>query len=432
VTGGSTYHKLGDFSVRRILLLTALLLTTVFQNAWAFLGNGEVTISWDEDVTLRSGQLLPVKRTATIGPDGGGRAGKGNLKRTTIAFTYNGKRIEWTNENTWPIWYMPDILEIVNGEPVIFMPVHRWVPCYKHGFPQEGLIAFRLQDKQWLRTPVGEFPQDLEVNLLRSTHAIQYWSEYKDRRIGAKEKIQLERDSSWGPKQGTPISEVVQFYSTIEESCARMRPPPNPQLDETRQRNTDAETNAATIHADVVSVGTESELVSKEMFVEQRGQWTGVGYLNVSCKGIVERIEPVRQWSGDENEYGSRLVGYQLILLKAPIDKKRVPIHEASRAQMQCVVCDHTTIFVVRRKDKDNLIVHRFSHSGELQDAVRIFLPDTAKVVPGSDWGTLWTVIPGAKGNLAMLVVDYSYPQVENLGGTIRRKVSYAVRLPVR
>lgn len=272
----------------------------------------------------------------------------------------------------------------------------------------------------------------MKVNLLRSTHVVRYEKEYRGKRLTPSDKQALEKSSRSAPKLGQSISDASKFYTENEESCVRMRPLPNKQLEEARQRNADVERSAPTIAATVISVSTEPESVTKELFRDQKGLWTGVGYLTGSCKGVVAKIEPLRQWSGDEKEYRSALVGYQLLLPNAPVDKTKLQIEEASRAQMQLVSCDPSTIFVVRRQSKESLIIHRFDHGGDLLDAFRVALPDTAKVVPDPDWGTLWTVVPDGTGNLSMSVVDYTYPSLANLGGTIRRKVSYLAPLPVR
>ncbi|CAN7341698.1 hypothetical protein [Massilia sp. LjRoot122] len=390
------------------------------------------TVSWNEDVLLGNGQMLQIHRTVTYGPDEWGRSGRGPLKEQTIRFARDGHRVEWKSKDRWPIAYMPDILDFASGMPVLVMPVQGWGPCNKYGFPPEGLVAFAYKQGRWDRIATVDLPKELKVNLLRSTQEIKYGKEYKDKRITPSDKQALER-SDWGyTKQGQSLSDASKLYADYEDSCVQMRPPPDKQLEKLRQRNSDAERNASTISALVLSVDTEPESVTSKMFLSQKGVWTGAGYLTGSCKGIVEKIEPLRQWVGDKYGNRSELIGYQLLLQVAPADKKKVQIEDASRAQMQSVVCDQSTIFVVRRQNKENLIIHRFGHNGDLVDAFRVAIPDTAKVVRDPDWGTLWTVIPDGKGSLSMSVADYTYPSTASLGGTIKRKVNYAVHLPAR
>ena len=390
------------------------------------------TVSWNEDVLLESGQMLQVHRTVTYGPDEWGRSGRGSLKEQTIRFARDGHRVEWKNNVRWPGAYMPDILDFASSMPVLVIPVKGWEACNKYGFPPEGLAAFGYKQGRWEPIPTAALSTELKVNLLRSTQEIRYRKEHKDKRITPAEKQALEQFSRRHPKQGQLLSVASKLYADGEDSCVRMRPPPNKQLEKVRQRNSDAERNASTIPAMVLSVNTEPESITSEMFLSQKGAWTGIGYLAGSCKGIVEKIEPLRQWAGDEYGHRSELIGYQLLLQVAPADKKKVQIQDVSRAQMQCVVCDRSTIFVVRRQNKKNLIIHRFGHNGDLIDAFRVALPDTVKVVRDPDWGTLWTVTPDGKGNLSMSLADYTYPSTANLGGTIKRKVNYAVHLPAR
>lgn len=412
-----------------LLFIAALIFGTVLSTK---AGNpsksGEV--SWDEDVLLANGQLLSVHRTVTYGRDEWGRPGRGPLKEQTIRFARDGHTVEWKNNDRWPIIYMPVILDFVGGMPVVVMPLHRWGPCNKYGFPPEGLAAFGYKQGRWGRIATASLLNELKVNLLQRTPEFPYSKEYQIRPFSPSDK--QAKDSSDSTRQGQSLSEASKRYADYEDSCVRMRPPPNKQLDEMRQRNTDAERNAPQISASVLSVVTEPESITREMFYQQKGQWTGNGYLTENCKGIVEKIEPLRVWFGDERRYQSGLVGHQLLLEVAPADKKKVQIENINTAQMEYVVCDQSMIFVVRRPNKANLVIHRFSHSGDLVDAVRVALPDTAKVVRDPDWGTLWIVTPDGKGNLSMSLVDYTSPSLANYGGTIKRKVNYAVRLAIR
>jgi hypothetical protein len=403
------------------LLFTSLLVLSL--GSCGFLGIGDVTIAWDEDVVLQSGQMLTVQRELTIGPNGWGRAGAGRLQEQSIVLTTDGKSVKWQNHDKWRFSYLPEVLEIIDGMPVIVMPVHEWGPCLSYDFPQEGLVAFGFRDGHWQRIPLRTIPRGVKVNLLRSAHALQYWPEYKNRRarIEAGAKAGLE-SQMWAPKQGASLDEAARFYADAENSCARMRPLPDPQLEQSRQRNTDAERNAPTIEATAVSVASQPEAISEQAYMQQRG-W---GYLAPSCRGIVEKIEEVRRWSGDRNGYRSQFAGYQLIMANA--SKRKIPVDSA--LMLERVVCDPTAIYVVRRQNKEQLILHRFRRDGEPIDAFRVFLPETSKIVAGPDWGTTWSVAPDAQGNLALSIADYTYPGLPNRGGTIKGKVSYLVQLP--
>lgn len=415
--------KHGMWSMTLRWTITALLLVSMHAG-WAA-GIGGVKVSWQEDVVLADGRVLPVERTLTFGADEWGRAGRGPLKAQSISFKAGGGMIRWNNEDPWPIPYKPDTLDIVDGEPVVVLPVYRWGPCLKYGFPQEGLVAFRYRGKQWARVPIADLPRSLKVNLLRSTPAAQHSREFKNKRIDSAAKQQLDLNS-WGPRQGALIDESVKFYADGEDSCARIRPAPDRELEAARQRNTEAEQNARKVQGAVLSIATEPIDVTRADVAQAKGVWTGVGWLTDSCKGIVQRVEAVRQWSGDAQQHRSTLVGYQLVLAQAPPNKGRIQIQNLVYSQLESMVCRNNTIFAVRRPDKETLIIHRFSYSGQLIDATRVGLPDIGKIIPGKDWGTVWTVVPGNAG-LTISLADYVYTRTMDEGGTIRKRITYSI-----
>jgi hypothetical protein len=405
-----------------------LLLIGAMLNAEAGLPFMSETVSWDEDVLQADGQLLTVHRTVTYGADGYGRSGRGRMKEQTIRFSHKGKNIEWENRDLWPIVYMPDILDIANGIPVLLMPVHRWGPCEKYDFPPEGLVAFGYRNGRWDRIALAEIPSNLKVNLLRSTHAIQYWDGYKGKRITPAIKQDLER-SGWGStKQGQSIPEASKFYAAYEDSCARIHPLPDPSFEALKQKNAEAELSAINLVATIASSSNSQEKITAEDFRKTKGLWTGTGYLADSCKGIVDHIEPLRQY----REKGAwSLVGY-ILRLK---DGSRVPIQQPNikwaqaPASLESVSCDTNGIYAVRRNSKDQIIVHRLSHSGALVDALRITLPEVGQFFAEGRWPMIWTVAP-ANGQLGLSLGFYSYTATANLGGLLEQRLNYVVQLP--
>lgn len=408
-------------------LFVALLLCCAVPYAVAGLPFLSETVSWDEDVLLKGGQLLTVQRKATYGPDEFGRSGRGRLKEQTIRFSHNGQKIKWKNDDKWPIAYMPDILDFVNGIPVLVMPVHRWGPCNKHGFPQEGFVVFGYRNGDWSRIPITDLPKDLKVNLLRSTHAIRYWKEYSDKRITPSDKVKLE-DGAGAAKPGQTISEASKFYAAYEESCARIRPLPNPLLDTAIERNMAAEKNARTLNAQLLQSSNSPEIISADDFLRAKGEWTGSGYLGSSCKGIVEGIGSLRQHL-DGGAW--RMVGYKLVLKDGsdiPIQQPDIKSAQAP-ASMEAVICNHNNIYSVKRQSKDQLVVHRFLQSGSLTDALRINLPDMSKFIPEGKWPVVWEALV-VNDQLNITLGVYSYPSTANLGGVLEQRVGYAIRLP--
>lgn len=414
--------------MRPLFIWLLFLLVSFPHEAGAFLGIGDATISWDEDVLTKDGQILVVHRTVTHGKDS--RWGSGILKEQSISFSFDGHNVKWINNDIWPISYMPDILDIVNGIPVLVMPVHRWGPCEKYGFPPEGLAAFGYKNGHWARIAVTDLPKDLKVNLLRTTHDIRYCKSDIGEKVAPSYKLKREKGSNWGaPEQGVTISEASKYYNdfkTTEDSCARIHPVPNPQFDALKQRNIAVEQNAKTINATLVSVDTSPEKVSKEAFTKSKGRWTGQGYLNNSCNGIVISVDGIREYF-DQGAW--HLVGFQLNLAndnKIPLQQTNLKKFQAP-AVLQFITCEENVIYTIKRENKENLLISRFAYSGEPIDASRIFLPETEKM-PGNKWGDIWSM---AKKNdqFSVVLADYTY-ETPRQGGTITQKQTYVFKLP--
>lgn len=387
------------------------------------------TVTWDEEVLLTNGQVLPVHREATYGPDEWGRSGRGRLKEQSIRFSHNDKKVKWENDDKWPIHYMPDILDVVGNMPILVMPVHRWGPCNKYDFPQEGLVAFAYRNGEWSRIPLAELPTNLKVNLLRSTHAIRHGKEYKDKLISPSDKMKLETGGGWGgTKPGQSILEASKFYAAYEDSCARIRPLPNPQLEEAANKNIEAEINAPKLTAQVKHSSVSPQTISSEEFQKAKGNWTGSGYLSSGCKGIVEGIESIRQY---RDGGGWHMVGHTLVLKNGnqiPIEQPGIKSAQAP-ASMEAVVCGENNVLAIKRQSKEQLIVHRFAQTGNLIDALRVNLPDISQFFPEGKWPMVWE-IQATGENLTITLGNYSYTRTANLGGVLEQYVTYTVQLP--
>lgn len=410
--------------------LFAALLFCVSLNAKAGLPFMSETVSWDEEVLLANGQLLSVHRKVTYGPDQWGRSGRGQLKEQSIHFSHNDKKVKWENDDHWLLQSMPDILDIVGDTPVLVVPVDRWGPCNKYDFPQEGLAALAYRDGDWRRISLADLPANLQVNLLRTTHAIRYWKEYEGKRITPQDKLKLETGgSTWGTtRPGQSILEAGKFYAAREESCARIRPLPNPQLEETSEKNIEAETKAPILTAQVTQYSDTSRTVSSDDFRMAKGNWTGSGYLGTSCKEIVKGIESIRQY----RDGGSwHMVGHEIVLMNGVrIPTKQPSIKWAQApASMEAVVCNASGILAVKRQSKEQLIVHRFAQTGNLVDVLRVNLPEIVKFFPEGKWPMVWEV-QTIRENLTITLGNYSYTGTANQGGVLEQNVTYTVQLP--
>lgn len=420
---GVPHSSRGDGRCRRLFIGVAFLTAIALHPALAALEPGDERVTWDEDVVLRSGEVMTVERSMSFGPDQWAQPGKGPIREQTISFLHNRKRVIWTNRDHWPIYYLPRVLEVVNGEPVVVMPVFRLGPCLKYGFPQGGLVAFRYRDGHWHNTGIGDLPPDTAANLLVTTHQLRHSP--RGRKVTPQDKARLEVGAS-SPRQGTRIGELAGYYAEIDESCARLKPPPNPEMEARRMATIEAERKALIVETKPVSSNFAAEPITAERFRAQYGGWRGTGIYSGSCKGIVERIELLNSWFSREMTGGWN--GYQIVLAKAPKDSARVPLEESSGAQLQGTICNSKAIFVVRRRTKQELIIHRFTHDGHLIDALKVHLAGTEKVVSSNDWGILLTAEARDDGGFLLTLVDYTYPQLMTDGGTIRSQATYLFR----
>jgi len=125
------------------------------------------------------------------------------------------------------------------------------------------------------------------------------------------------------------------------------------------------------------------------------------------------------------------MVGHTLVLKngnQVPIKQPGIKTAQAP-ALLEAVVCSENSILAIKRQTKEALIVHRFTQSGNLIDALRVSLPDISRFVPEGKWPMVWEV--QAKGaNLTITLGNYSYTKTANLGGVLEQQVTYTVQLP--
>lgn len=367
-------------------LLIAVLLLTVSCVAHASRWS-PFTASWHEEVLLRDGRVLQVQRTITYGPDVFPPRGTGPLLEQSIAFSHGGQRIAWSDTDKSMIGYTPDILDFVDGAPVIVMPVYFFTACKKYGFPQDGMIAFILRRNKWEAISVASLPKDLKVNLWSRTSTLPHLDEYKDKRIDQAEKRRYLAIGERGPKLGEPIEAAKKFYTAQgEESCAFIRPLPDPRLDAAKVRNYNAGVNAKTIIATAADPRDRPDAAAAAEFARANAVQKINWQMSVKCVGIVKSVQPIRRYE----ETGSwQLLGEQLVTTtgtKIPVADLDIKPFKAPAFLYQ-VTCDRDTIYSIRRLDKGTWLLHRFTHAGELIDALKIRLADVDKTVAGGGLG---------------------------------------------
>jgi len=176
--------------VKPAAALWLLLLVTPLAHA-SFGGGGSrpVVRDWKEEVRLRTGETVMVDRSMT-----------------TIAFKWGGKSIRWKNED----WGWPYVLDIYDGAPVLVTAINGADTCRKHGYPEDSLLAFRYQDRKWVRLPSA--PPAVLVNLRNG---------YPD---GEKEVVTLKwKEHNQGRSGGGPYGlPLAAFTARFSEGCARL------------------------------------------------------------------------------------------------------------------------------------------------------------------------------------------------------------------
>jgi hypothetical protein len=370
--------------------------------------------SWDENVLMSNGQVITVHRTRLVQFD----------PKPTIRFSLNGEKIKWNVDGEWPNIEMPDILDVVNGMPVVLVTVQKWWGCYKYGFPKEQLVAFGYKGGRWDRIDVAELPKSLKVNLMRSIREDDLSALYKDKPIPVSEKVALEGPFIH-PAQGEPLSKIIEDYRDSDQACWRMRPP-EPAVAQVLQRGAALERNAPTLVAEVRAVTNTPETITNESERRDRGLWN----IGPSCSGIVERVRDIHLWTVDEKTHQGQLIGHELNIRTSAGEKKKIPMSASIDARLETLVCDQRTIIAVRREYKGALIIHRVDRGGELIDVYRVTLPAAPgyKYGSGSPW--LWTVVQEVKDELLITLVDHKDPVKSGDAATIEQKVIYRLKLP--
>jgi hypothetical protein len=95
---------------------------------------------------------------------------------------------------------------------------------------------------------------------------------------------------------------------------------------------------------------------------------------------------------------------------------------------VRAVTCSRTVIFTVKKKVRDQLLIHRFSHTGALIDALRIDLAELGQFFPQDKLPELWE-IRAADEHLEITIGEYSYPKMPYDGGVLDHRVTYTAQL---
>lgn len=445
-------------SIGRSVVLVVLL--TLSSTASGFSVRTE---SWSEDALLHDGRIIKVSRevgyTFQLFYGGGGSPGMFGSwpDRFWLKFKHpdTHETIKWQGEQ----YFDPVLLEIVDEVPYLVIHGRPDKSTEKiYGCPELPYIFLKYEKGfmgKWTPITAEQAPDVLQdANLSpdypdfprqMDQHDEAMYEIYNGRssRDLSRDQVLMNIRKVEGSSEGNFQAKIPRSYDdwySINDSNGRkerrrndcraplIRPLPSPKFEVARQRINEAGLKAETVNATIESFAASPQIITREDFAGSKGVWTGHGYLSNRCDGIVKTIEPIREYFDNG---GWHLTGSQLVLNpgeKLPFQQTNLSKFQAP-AIPQLVTCGNNVIYAVSRANKENLLIYRFTNSGEVIDALHIALSDADKVFTGKEWGEIWEVMP-TKDQLSIVLADYTYASTANEGGTINRKQTYAVKLP--
>lgn len=378
------------------------------------------TITWEEEALLKDKQLLKVSRRITFGPDEWFRSGRGPISKQTISIQSGKNKILWQNDDKWPNYSTPIAVEFEDGEAIIVFPVYTWGPCDKYGYPQEGLIAYRYNGKKWNQVSVSSLSPSVKVNLLQGS-ILHYHPEYKNKLLAIADKQKLEKGYR-SLKQGSSLADAISHYSNMgTNSCAHMRPVRDPLTENLQRSIAESERNAKAISSILTETTSKSEQVSKEEFADVMGYWTGHFYLSRRCNGIVTKANLTHRY---DNNGGQHLTGSEVLLSNGT----RLPFRTEGPGFFSKIDCDNDILYAFKQYQDNQATVYRFKKTGEIIDTAHLRFQSTVTIAEQGRTPYIWS-INSAKDGLVVVLADYAYTQTANMGGIVRQKNTYLLKL---
>jgi len=156
---------LGTIVVRVLLDLRRLVVNLAFQaiclSICGCADRGDAR--WTEEVRSYDGSVFLLE----------GHASKGKMRipgsrRTTIEY------VEYYHRPSEAYWkqgteYRPAVFDVVSGRPVVLVAAYSDSHCYRHGFPEQGFLAFEWTDRGWQETAMSNLPVDrMTFSVLRA------------------------------------------------------------------------------------------------------------------------------------------------------------------------------------------------------------------------------------------------------------------------
>jgi len=376
--------------------------------------------AWTELVTIHDGRVVTLERVVERHDGRATLPGSSSMIGQSVEVRMAGQRVIWKDDLEHP-YLMPVIFEMAGDDPVIVTPVYGFPGCEHYDFPPEGLAALRWRNGTWTRMPLADLPPGTRKNLLPSPEMLE-WPEYRGRTVDdvLRRKIDYGLGSPGNPEDLAGMSRI---YSGYESSCRHLHPPADPAADAAREHNAVAE-RAAAVASRLVEESTEPRAVSRQEYLRTHGN----KWVRDNCAGLVDRVETVSRTAGSKQGHSISAMGYRVYLVDEGNKPGRLDFGY-SNAPVQPVACEKGVIYVLRRIDATQLVLHRFRADGTLIDAHRIVLAGAERMGRSHGWGGLWEVIV-QEGGLSLVLADYDYSGTANQGGTIVHRQVYAVNLP--
>lgn len=398
-------------STVRVLLACIVLLSIGY---WV-IGPGTVTVRWQEEVELLSGETLIAARELDFARDEWGRSGRGPMTAERMSFLADGRSVVWRNADPRRAGRMPDVLEIIDGIPMIVLSVDDWWTCVHYDFPREGLVVLEHRDGGWIRVPIARVPAEARVNLMRNEFQLQRVRDRKQRLVSIGDKAVLEHDQALDPafpRQGTPIGAAARYYASRRDACETLRPPAT-EVERRRATLSGAEREATEVAAALVSVDTQRVVPAPSDYVVNH-----MSGGSPPCNGYRLSGTQVFEHSGSAGGHSARHLGWDLVL--AGDETRSVPLAFGDVAMLQAVYCERDGIYTISRSGPERLVVSRFSHEGDLIDVWKVLLPMQE---PRAGVHTMpWSIETAAGGGLLLTLADV----VSNPAAVTRRE-TYAI-----
>ncbi|MBC7790429.1 MAG: hypothetical protein H7Z74_10820, partial [Anaerolineae bacterium] len=247
-----------------------------------------------------------------------------------LHFTHGGISYTWRKGQVFDQDWVspPDIVDFVDGDPIVVFPVNRFDECHAYGFPQAGMIAERFDGAEWKRVDIAGLPVDLRLNWPRSS-----WDQL--------------------PKLQTSLPELVSFYREFDYACAEIYPAPDAARDATLRQLIKLEADSPVLEPqpaapDSYSDTTRAALVSASRRVRR---------ISANCAGLIDEID------GFSVENG---------IVRGINEVRWVP-REGKRLRFQvpgsidAVFCDADSVYVATTP-----MVYRLSRGGDLRDGIKL------------------------------------------------------------